>query len=193
MAGELECDDVTGKTVYFQVRSATGTIWNTSSVAFEAYQTANIANYAVAAAEQGTASGYYVGTMPAAPAGVYNVVAKERAGGAPAETDRTVGVGDVNWDGAAVVPLSSRLPTSGYTTPPTTAQVADKVLGRNLAGGADGGRTVQDALRAQRNRVAFDVPVAGQFTVFAEDDATPAWTGTYTTAAGNPVTAIDPA
>jgi hypothetical protein len=70
----------------------------------------------------------------------------------------------------------------------------DKVLGRNIASGSDGGRTVGQALAASRNKVAFDVPSSGQFTVFANDDTTPLWTGTYTATAGaDPVTAIDPA
>lgn len=77
---------------------------------------------------------------------------------------------------------------------PTAAQAADKVLGRSLAGGSDGGRTVADALRASRNKVAFDVPAAGQFTVYAEDDATPAWVGTYSRGANTlgPLTGTDP-
>ncbi len=75
------------------------------------------------------------------------------------------------------------------------AAAADKALGRNLAGGSDGGRTVRDSLRAGRNKVAFDVPAAGQFTVYAEDDSTPAWTGTYArgAAALGPLTGTDPA
>lgn len=80
--------------------------------------------------------------------------------------------------------------SSGYTTPPTTAQIADKVLGRSLAGGADGGRTVQDALRLLRNKRA----VAGAtLTVYAEDDTTSAWTANLTSdAAAQPITVIDP-
>ena len=83
--------------------------------------------------------------------------------------------------------------TTKTTPAPTSAEIADKLLGRSLAGGADGGRTVRDALRPMRNKVAFDVPSAGQFTVFAEDDVTPAWTGTYTVSVGaSPVTVLDP-
>lgn len=58
---------------------------------------------------------------------------------------------------------------------PTAAQIADKLLGRNLGAGSDGGRTVQDALRASRNRVVID---GSTITVYAEDDSTPAWVGT---------------
>lgn len=70
-----------------------------------------------------------------------------------------------------------------------TADAADKLLGRNLAGGSDGGRTVQDALRPMRNKRAI---AAGTLTVYAEDDATPAWTATVATAASDPINSVDP-
>lgn len=74
-------------------------------------------------------------------------------------------------------------------------ELADRVLTRNVAGGSDGGRTVREALAATRNKVAFDVPAPGQFTVYAEDDTTPLWTGTYSRGANTlgPLTATDPA
>lgn len=71
-----------------------------------------------------------------------------------------------------------------------TADAADKLLGRNLAGGSDGGRTVQDALRVLRNRRTI---AAGTLTVYAEDDATPAWDAAVATAASDPINSIDPA
>ena len=216
MAGELECVHTTGRTVYFQVRNSSGLIFNTASGLYEAYLTANIADYDVAATEQGTASGVYVASIPAGiSSGLLNIVAKDRAGGAPAETDLTIATGEVNWSGSIVpflpglanfftasagtyatadaLSVVAQIVDSVTANGPTDATIADKLLGRNLAGGSDGGRMVKDALRAARNKVAFDVPIAGQFTVFAEDDVTPAWTGTYTTAAGNPVTVMDPA
>ena len=73
---------------------------------------------------------------------------------------------------------------------PTTSQIADKILGRNLAGGADGGRTVRDALRGLRNRREIS---AGELRVYQEDDSTVAWTAAVTTASdADPVTGIDP-
>lgn len=77
------------------------------------------------------------------------------------------------------------------TAAPTPAEIADQLLVRNLAGGADGGRTVRDALRLLRNRAA----IAGDtLTVYQEDDATPAWTGALTTNANAaPVVEVDPA
>ena len=71
------------------------------------------------------------------------------------------------------------------------AAVVDKFLGRNLAGGSDGGRIVKDALRSGRNRVVID---GGTITVYAEDDTTVAWTGGATRVSGlDPLQEIDPA
>ena len=69
------------------------------------------------------------------------------------------------------------------------AEIADKILGRSIAGAADGGRTVRSALRRVRNRVAI---AAGTMTVYAEDDATPDHTAAVTTTAGNPISEVDP-
>jgi hypothetical protein len=103
LAKEIEFDHKTGKTCYAQVRNSVGQIWSTVGVAFEAYLTANIANYNIAATEQGTASGFFTADFPTAIThGVYNVTAKERVGGAPAEIDITVGVGTLEWTGTVV-------------------------------------------------------------------------------------------
>ncbi len=93
---------------------------------------------------------------------------------------------------AAIKAKTDNLPASPAAVGdiPTTAQVADKLLGRNLAGGSDGGRTVKDALRASRNRSQLS---GGTLTVYQEDDATPAWTADVTTATRDPISGIDPA
>lgn len=70
------------------------------------------------------------------------------------------------------------------------AAVADKLLGRTRAGGADGGRTVAQCLAFGRNRWAI---AAGVLTVYADDDTTPLFTAAVTTAPGDPVTQVDPA
>ena len=73
-------------------------------------------------------------------------------------------------------------------------EIADAVLDRNMATGTDSGsptvRTVRQALRASRNRVAI---AAGTATVYREDDTTASWTAAVTTTAGNPVSEINPA
>jgi hypothetical protein len=80
--------------------------------------------------------------------------------------------------------------TSGERT-----SVADALLDRNMSAGVDSGtdstttRTVRQALRRDRNREEI---VAGTGTVYKEDDTTPSWTYTATTAAGNPLTAVNP-
>lgn len=100
MAAEIQADYLSGKVVYFLLRNATGSVWNGS--AFVAYATVDYTNYDIAATEQGTASGYYTADMPSVVAGVYYVVAKERIGGSPAESDITVGTGTIQWSGSAV-------------------------------------------------------------------------------------------
>jgi hypothetical protein len=107
--------------------------------------------------------------------------------------------------GRVDVAISTRLSSASYVAPanaditaikaktdvmPTSAQIADKILTRNLAGGVDGGRTVVDALRAQRNRVAI---VGSTLTVYAEDDTTVAWTAQITTEVRDALQSVDPA
>lgn len=70
-----------------------------------------------------------------------------------------------------------------------TAKIADRALGRSIAGGADGGRTVTSALRRVRNRLKI---ATGTLTAYQEDDTTPDHTAVVTTAAGDPITEIDP-
>ena len=97
--------NATGATLYAQVRNDDGQIWNTSGTpAFEAYLTANIADYDIALTEQGTASRFYTFTFPSAiVAGVYSIAVYS---GATAEGDPAVAEGEVEWDGSAVVAQS---------------------------------------------------------------------------------------
>lgn len=93
--------------------------------------------------------------------------------------------------GQAGTYLKNAMPTFTYTAPPTAIANADALLGRNIAGGSDGGRTVKDAFRVLRNKVSIS---GATLTVTTEDDATTAWTAALTTdAAAIPVTGIDPA
>ena len=71
------------------------------------------------------------------------------------------------------------------------SRYADDFLGRTLTRGASGGRTVGQALMAQRNRVAIS---AGTLTVYSTDDTTAEWTATIATEAVSAiVTDINPA
>lgn len=73
--------------------------------------------------------------------------------------------------------------------------IADALLDRNMATGADNGtdstvvRTVRQALRRLRNKEAI---AAGTGTVTKEDDSTASWTYAATTTAGNPISSVDP-
>ena len=111
MAGELQALATTGRTVYALIRNSTGSIWNGS--AFASYVTASYATYVVTMAEQGTASGFYAGTFPAAiTAGTYSIVVKVQSGGSPAETDLSAAEGTFDWTGTAASTLSDTA-TSG--------------------------------------------------------------------------------
>jgi hypothetical protein len=116
-----------------------------------------------------------------------------------AYTVRCVGanhnISDVFIPGTSEVSLiignSAGLIVSGSgVTSGDIAAIADKILGRNLAGGSDGGRTVQDALRAARNKVAIS---GTTLNVYKEDDATLAWSATITLGSRDPLTSVDPA
>ncbi len=75
--------------------------------------------------------------------------------------------------------------------PANSGAIADKILGRNLAGGSDGGRTVQQALYPLRNKWTANT---GVYTVYGVDDTTVSWTSTISSdAAANPIIGNDPA
>jgi hypothetical protein len=74
---------------------------------------------------------------------------------------------------------------------PTAVQNADALLGRNIAGGSSGGRTVSQALYFLRNRWTA---AAGTLTVYETDDSTTSWTGVLSSSASaDPITGNDPA
>lgn len=105
MAGELITDlSTTGLSLYVLIRDSGSQVWNGG--AFEAYLTANYANYDIPMVEQGTASKTYVGTFPAAiPKGIYTITT--RVGASPAEGDpKGDGLYRIEWDGANVLPRS---------------------------------------------------------------------------------------
>ena len=89
------------------------------------------------------------------------------------------------------VGVSSMAIGVGVTTMDATvdAQIVDRLLNRNVSSGADGGRSVAEALYVLRNRTVLD---SGTLTVYNTDDTAAAWTATVSTASGNPVAGIDP-
>lgn len=98
----------------------------------------------------------------------------------------------VDTEVAAIKAKTDNLPASPAATGdiPTSADIADKVLGRSIAGGADGGRTVKSALAALRNKVTIS---GGTMTVYDTDDSTSLWSAAVTTdAAAEPIITVDP-
>lgn len=73
---------------------------------------------------------------------------------------------------------------------PTAVQNADALLNRNINGGGNGTRTVEESLAFLRNKWSIS---GTTLTVYDVDDSTPLWTATVSTnAAADPVTGNDP-
>lgn len=90
-------------------------------------------------------------------------------------------------DGTGGVTISATL--SALSTTERNA-VADAILDRNVAGGSSTGRKVKEALALLRNKWTIS---GGTLTVYDTDDTSALFTATITTAAGDPVTTVDPA
>jgi hypothetical protein len=110
----------------------------------------------------------------------------------------TVRLGLVSYSGATVgagniAPASYSGVTVEVSNIAQSARslIADDFLLRDLATGqpGTGGRSVQNALRPLRNRVAIG---GSTITVFSEDDSTSAWTGSITTTTDSPIASINP-
>ncbi|MFZ5829807.1 MAG: hypothetical protein ACOY3P_06955 [Planctomycetota bacterium] len=99
----ISISDLPGLDLYAVLRDATDQVYNTSSEAFEAYNSSNWASYDIAATEQGS-SGYYVAATPAGlTAGRYRITFHE--GASPAEGDAVVDSVSAYWDGTDWWPL----------------------------------------------------------------------------------------
>lgn len=170
MAGEIQASYSSGRTVYALIRNRNGLVWNGS--AFEAYATANIATYAVSLTEQGSASGFYSGAFPTGitTPGVYSIVCKHQSGGSVAETDATVALGDIQWDGAATLPLAD-LATSGQVARFSPMRIARGTMIQNfpfkLVSAADHITPFTSGVisgQISRDGAAFGVLQSGAFT-----------------------------
>lgn len=101
----------------------------------------------------------------------------------------TSGVVIVN-DGITAAKIAANAIGASELAQDAAQEIADEILNRNLAmGGSGNTRRVQNALRTLRNKQAI---AAGTYTCYEEDDATPAFEATVTTAAGNPMSIWDP-
>jgi hypothetical protein len=103
---------------------------------------------------------------------------------------KTTGAG-AGHVGADVHEIQNDVITGAALADSAGQDIADQILGRNIAGGSSTGRLVKDALRFLRNRFTL---VGDVLTVYAEDDTTIAWTAVVSTdAAALPITGNNPA
>jgi hypothetical protein len=116
MANEIQAAGNHGDIAYAILRNVNAQVWSTSGAsggAFGTYLTPSYSAYPITLAEQGTASAYYTGSVPAAvPPGILNIEVKKQVSVSPAETDIRIALGTEYWDGSTLVSLSS-LATSG--------------------------------------------------------------------------------
>ncbi len=89
---------LTGETIYANLENDAGLIVN--GTALEAYNPANIADYAIAMTEQAK-PGNFTASTPSIPAGYYTQSAYVRSGATPAADDVEVGRGRLRWNGEA--------------------------------------------------------------------------------------------
>lgn len=132
MANEVLFTYTTARTCYVFILNKIGQVYNTSSTLFETYNTANISLYAISATGQGSASPYYEATFPSIiAAGIYSASARQQLGGSVSENDPVIAGGDIQWNGAAVFPLSD-LATSGQVGSISPIRVARSWMIKNF-------------------------------------------------------------
>lgn len=159
MANEIQVATRPDKSIYATVHDTSGNVWSTSSSSFVTYATADLANYVISLTEQGTGSGYYVGTFPSAISeGAFNVAGYMQSGGSAAEGDVLVGSGPVEWTGSVIGPF---LPTG------TKQGIADEVLDRT--DGVESGFTLRQSLRLILSSLAGKLSGASGTTISIRD------------------------
>lgn len=107
----------------------------------------------------------------------------------------TGSVGSIASGGITAASIATGAIDADALATDAVAEIADGILDRDMATGADSGsstvRTMRQALRFLRNKWSIS---GTTLTVTKEDDATTSWTATVTTdAAADPITASDPA
>jgi hypothetical protein len=111
MSGEIVIDApaLSGSTLFALLFNDTGLVWDSVDEQDEVFTDAQIGQYDIALAEQGTASGLFAGDMPAnVPASMRWYSVRRQAGGSPAVTDPAVGGSEVRaWTGTAWLDLNT--------------------------------------------------------------------------------------
>ncbi len=137
----IETGYTTGQTVYVVRHNPDGTVWNTDSQAWEAYNSSHWTDYAIELAEQ-TGSGYYRAAQTIPNLDVLTTdVLYNQAGGAPALGDTLIGIGQsqgtnlfaLNSSVASAANLQksagSMLPGTVQSGSNTTAQIVSNLTG----------------------------------------------------------------
>jgi hypothetical protein len=141
MAGELQAQYTTGKTLYAVILSPSGQAWYTVTPAFENINAAHWTSYAITMTEA-TGTGLYLGTFPTGivTIGTYSILVYVQAGGSPADTDTLIAAGTVLWSGtAALTPVATDssgdvfIDSSQDLTAPMKASVSTAVMGATAA------------------------------------------------------------
>ena len=101
------------------------------------------------------------------------------------------GIQDISFAAGAInaAAIAADTFTSSEFAASAAEKIADAILNRNVAGGSNTGRLVKEALYLLRNKSAI---AGGTLTVYQTDDTTSQWTAAVTTAAGNPISEINP-
>jgi|GEM_PF-4718806 len=135
MASELTAQYQSGLTLYATIANAAGLYWTGST--FEAYNSAHLASYAVALAEQGPSiltPGLYVGDLPAGivVAAEYTCRYYAQAASTPATTDQLVGLQTIQWTSVQASAAAGTLNPSmraGYLSAADAIVLAGQMIG----------------------------------------------------------------
>jgi hypothetical protein len=192
MANEIQVPhpgNATGKSLYAIVRNNHSQAYVGTTA--ETYQTAHLSTYAIALAEQGSASRFYVGTFPSIAAGYYTLAVYDRQGSNPAEGDPVVAFGDVYWNGSVLYAPAGAGDAMALTSGERDA-IANDVL--DLANGVETGLTLRQALRLFAAALAGKISGAGSTTIVIRNavaDTKPRITATVDANGNRPAIAVD--
>ena len=162
----------TGKTIYVIFRNDAGEAWDTTGTpaAYETYATASLANYDVAAVEQGTASQIYECAVPAGVA-ADNFMAdwRVRIGATPAETDPCIAMQAYYVLADIIDSMWDETLETGVTVRQAMQRMA-AVLGGKVTGAGTGVETFV-ALDGTTKRVKVVVDALGNRSLVEYDPA----------------------
>ena len=162
MANELQAFLPTGKTLYAVLLNAIGQVWDGTQ--FEAIASGTWTDNDIALTE--ATAGIYLANMPAVGAGSYSYLVYEQAGASPAVTDALVGMGSIDWNGIAVLPLSAlALEATLDEIKAEINAVYSDVMGATV----EGTYTVQEVLRIMAGALAGKLSGGGTDTLTFRD------------------------